>query len=208
VKSIAVINLQPRMSKIHDTNHKTLMILGLIILNNQTLRTCADENFGTSHSPLLHNIISLFPVRCQIFVLSDHILNSETFNGPHTRPAIQYASSNLDGKMRYPSKKLVKNVQCRIVVLNLKMKYTSKHKRTHLFWWIIHFKPIDEKKYRKWSRWSYFYLGSFGTDKPSFVLSLIPDALKPSDQYLTLNYPYTRPFSQHDSTVFLTLPKK
>jgi len=175
----------------------------------KVLRICAYK-FGTSQSPLVHKVISFFPERCQIIVISDHFLNSENFN-VNNMPIIQYSHLHLRSKY-YPTDKLLKNLQCTIVVLNLKtMQHKSSDRKRKIFLWTIHFKPFNEGKIRDLADWSIFYLRVFRFKRPSFILSLIPDSLlldSNKQVYMKPQYPYTRPFSQHNEIVFLTLPKK
>jgi len=87
-------------------------------INSHFSSTSANQ-FGTSHSRLVHKITSTLPETIKLFVLSDHPLNSESLN-VFPIPIFQYAHLELFGK-KYstPDNNMrFKIVQCRIVLLN------------------------------------------------------------------------------------------
>jgi len=120
-------------------NQTVFRICCWLIINGHFLSGSATE-FGTSNSRLVHKIISILPEKCQLFVLSDHTLNSESLNVNNVA-IIQYARFKITGK-RLPISTLFRSVQCRIVLLNLIAKYSSSYKQDELSWWNLRFRAL------------------------------------------------------------------
>jgi len=186
----------------------TNLLIAIKFLITFKLIETGTYKFGTSESPLVHNVVSLFPEKCQIFVIANYPLRSENLNVNYIA-IIQYATLDVDGKNFSYAERTVKSGSCKIAVLNLKMTKHKNQKDPEL-WWTTHFQPADKVQLEDLSSWSNLYLQLFRLSRPSFVLSLIPISFNNphKHKYLKSKYPCTLPFSQHDEIVFLSLPKK
>jgi len=187
---------------------------------------------GTFDLPFVHRIVSLLPGNCEIFVISNYYVNSESMNVFST-PIIQYAHTRFRRLRNIPEPLLFlvkKTVNCRIVILNLKVEDGRNYKSDAAHWFKLHFQPVEQALDRPpSSNWPWFFFRLFTIGCPPFVISILPTsfyhlprvmpiiklklrkaalrAFLSDEMYLFRSESFTYPFSEYDSIVFITLPE-
>jgi len=184
-----------------------MIFFKLLLLLALNFSSCiSTHSFGTCKTPLIHNIISLFPSTCQIFLISNTTLSSSSFNEVKVPVVLTIVTTKPVKrwlKQYHGEYLLARKVRCRIIVLYIML---PKALETDLNYFKLHFGPPKPFPNHLES-WTRIYHSRFRFTKPPFLLSLTPIPFENLTSAVGIQKFESEPFTEYDDLVFLSLPK-